>query len=67
MWVANMSQIFDGLVLPLKVKIRHPFGILQSNTQILQGLPERVLKVNPFAWALFFTINGFSEVFWDEK
>ena len=26
-WVANISHIFDGLVLPLKVvKIKHPFG-----------------------------------------
>ena len=38
-WVANISQIFDGLVLPLKfVKIKHHFGFLQSNTQILQYL-----------------------------
>ena len=33
----------------------------------IQGLPERVLKVNPFARALIFTKNGFSGVFWDEK
>jgi len=34
-WVANISQIFDDLVLPLKVvKVKHPFGILQSITQI---------------------------------
>ena len=38
-WVANISQIFDGLVLPLKVaKIKHPFGILQSKAQIQQDL-----------------------------
>ena len=33
----------------------------------LQGHPERVLKVNPFARALIFTKSGFSGVFWDEK
>ena len=33
----------------------------------IQGHPERVLKVNPFARALIFTKNGFSGVFWDEK
>ena len=33
----------------------------------LQGLSERMLKVNPFAWALIFTKSGFFGVFWDEK
>ena len=33
----------------------------------LQGHPERMLKVNPFAQALIFTKSVFSEVFWDEK
>ena len=33
----------------------------------LQGHPERMLKVNPFARALIFTKSGFSGVFWDEK
>ena len=33
----------------------------------IQGHPERMLKVNPFARALIFTKSGFSEVFWDEK
>ena len=33
----------------------------------IQGLSERMIKVNPFARALIFTKNGFSEVFWDEK
>ena len=37
MWVANIIQFFDRLVLPLKVKIKHNFGILQSNTQDLVG------------------------------
>ena len=31
------------------------------------GHPERMSKVNPFAWALIFTKSGFSGVFWDEK
>ena len=34
---------------------------------IIQGHPERMSKVNPFAQALIFTKSGFSEVFWDEK
>ena len=33
----------------------------------IQGHPERMSKVNPFAWALIFTKSGFSGVFWDEK
>ena len=36
-------------------------------TYIVQGHSERMLKVNPFAWALIFTKSGFSGVFWDEK
>ena len=33
----------------------------------VQGHPERMSKVNPFARAFIFTKSGFSEVFWDEK
>ena len=33
----------------------------------IQGHPERMSKVNPFARALIFTKIGFSGVFWDEK
>ena len=33
----------------------------------IQGHPERMSKVNPFARALIFTKSGFSGVFWDEK
>ena len=33
------ARFFYSLVLPLKdIKIKHPFGIIQSNTQILQDL-----------------------------
>ena len=39
LWVASISQIFDGLLHPYKVvKIKHPFGMLQSNIQVLQDL-----------------------------
>ena len=34
---------------------------------VVQGHPERMSKVNPFARALIFTKSGFSGVFWDEK
>ena len=39
-WVANNSQIFGGLFCtPYKVvKIKHPFGMLQSNIHVLQDL-----------------------------
>ena len=51
-WVANTSQIFNGLVHPLKVvKIKNPFGILQTNTQIPQdwvGLFD--FQKNMFCW-----------------
>ena len=33
----------------------------------VQGLPEKMSKVNSFARALIFTKSGFSGVFWDEK
>ena len=33
----------------------------------IQGHPERMLKVNPFARALIFTKSGFSGMFRDEK
>ena len=34
---------------------------------IIQGHPERMLKVNLFARALIFTKSGFSGMFRDEK
>ena len=41
--------------------------VVISTAGDLQGHPERMLKVNPFARALIFTKSGFSGVFWDEK
>ena len=35
--------------------------------KFMQGQPERMSKVNPFAQAQIFTKSGFSEVFMDEK
>ena len=41
--------------------------INDDSPRCVQGLSERMIKVNPFARALIFTKSGFSEVFWDEK
>ena len=59
-WVANTSQIFNGLVHPLKVaKIKSPFGILQTNTQIPQdwvGLFD--FQKNMFCWDTLMIISS---------
>ena len=39
LWVANISQFLTVFCTPYKVvKIKHPFGMLQSNIQVLQDL-----------------------------
>ena len=56
-----MGQIFEGHVHPLKVvKIKNPFGILQTNTQIPQDwvgfilfLKKHVLLGHPIAHTIY--------------
>ena len=66
----KMSYLEPILVHPVRRQI---FGDTSGQTfymtrdPVIQGLPERMSKVNPFARALIFTKSGFSGVFWDEK
>ena len=47
-----VSQIFDGLVHPLKlVQIKNPFGILQINPQIpREWVGNLDFQINMFGW-----------------
>ena len=58
MWVANIGQIFDSLVHPLKVvKIKNPFGILQTNPQIpREWVGNFDYQKNMFGWDTLMTI-----------
>ena len=51
--------VLDGLVF-----LQRKESIQIGKTLSLQGHPERMSKVNPFARALIFTKSGFSGVFW---
>ena len=51
LWVANISQFLTVFCTPYKVvKIKHPFGMLQSNIQVLQDLVGFFLFKNMFCW-----------------
>ena len=51
LWVANISQFLTVFRTPYKVvKIKHPFGMLQSNIQVLQDLVGFFLFKNMFCF-----------------
>ena len=57
LWVANISQFLTVFCTPYKVvKIKHPFGMLQSNIQVLQDLVGFFLFKNMFCWDTLMSI-----------